>query len=76
MDLFGPMPGREVWITLGGAVASILGVLTLRFVWDAVRVGPRAAARRSFHLDEGAWRLLALLIFFAIAGMTVWFQWV
>lgn len=76
MDLFGPgIPGHEVWITLGVAMAVMLGVLALRFLWDAIRFGPRAALRRTVPMDESAWRLFALLIFFAIAGMTVWFQW-
>ncbi|HEX7899097.1 MAG TPA: hypothetical protein VF950_15135 [Planctomycetota bacterium] len=76
MDLFRPeTPGYELWIALAAWAAFVVGLLLLRVVWEVLYYGPRAVLRNGFHVDSETWRLIAILIFFGIAGMTVWFQW-
>lgn len=76
MELFSPeTPGYELWTALAAWAGVIVGLLALRVLWEVAYYGPRAVLRKGLHIEPETWRLIAILIFFGIAAMTVWGQW-
>ena len=76
-DLFrAETPGHELYRGLALGIGLIAGVVLLRFLWDLAVYGPRAMLRNGLRIDPETWRLIGILIFIAIVGMTVWFQYV
>jgi hypothetical protein len=75
MDLFRPeTPGHQLWIALAAWAAVVVGIVLLRFLWELVYFGPRAVLRNGLRIEPETWRLIGILLFLGIAGMTVWFQ--
>ena len=76
MDLFrAETPGHELYRALAAWAGLIVLVILIQILWKLLYYGPRAVLREGLRIDPETWRLIGILIFFGIAGMTVWFQW-